>query len=109
MMKLASFMAFAAVLGMILSSTAYAGKDRVAARSTQYKCYLTMQDGTELVNYMMSKENYANGLTKALGGGYIYAKDGVSKRAIRIAHECVLAGDNFRSNQAQALDVKTLH
>lgn len=82
---------------------------RVVERSTHYKCHLTMQDGTERVNYMMSKPNYAKSLAKSLNGSYIYAKNGVTKVGIREAHECVFAEDQFKSDKAQSLDKQTLH
>lgn len=97
------------MLGLCVSFSSFAGKDRVAERSTQYKCHLTMQDGTQLVNYRMSKPKNAKALAQRLNGHYIFAKNGVTKRGISTAHECVLASEQFRSEKAKALDAKALH
>lgn len=107
-MTLNNYILIAAALGSLSSFSCLAAKDRVLERSVQYKCHLTLQDGTELVNYRMSKPNNAKKLTSGLGSGFIYAKNGVTKRGIRKAHECVLATETFRSDKAKALDEQTL-
>ena len=106
-MKLAVYMSL--LFLAMTSHFALGANDRVPQRSTQYKCHLLMQDQSELVNYMMSKDNYAKTLQRKLAGSFIYAKDGVSKRMINKAFECVEAHQDFSSMQARALDEQTLH
>ena len=110
-MKINDVVLFIVALVLWAPGIVNANKDphRVVERSTHYKCHLTMQDGTERVNYMMSKPNYAKSLAKSLNGSYIYAKNGVTKVGIREAHECVFAKDQFESDKAQSLDKQTLH
>lgn len=87
---------------------AVAANDRVKARSSQYKCHLLLKDGTQVVNYLMAKDNFATGLTHQLAGKYIYAKDGVSKRTIEKVHQCVAADEQFVELEARLLDEQTL-
>ncbi|NQZ12954.1 MAG: hypothetical protein HRT35_37900 [Algicola sp.] len=107
-MKNSVLITMASLLSMLLSTGSLAANDRSKERSTQYKCHFELADGKEIVNYMMSKDNYAKQLQREMVGKTIFDKNGVTRLHIVRVGECVKADKDFWSIEARQLDKVTL-
>ncbi|MCJ8274757.1 MAG: TapY2 family type IVa secretion system protein [Psychrosphaera sp.] len=107
-MKNTVLIVMASLLSMLLSTSSLAANDRSKERSTQYKCHFELAGGKEVVNYFMSKDNYAKQLQRVMVGQTIFAKNGVTRLHIIRVGECVKADAVFMSAKALELDKVTL-
>ncbi len=89
-----------AVMSTFISTTAFASEKR------EYKCYVDTTDGDKVVFYRWQTHEFELKVASLAGRQNINNKG--KKYFIKDVAECVALNDEFSSNRAKKLDLKTL-
>lgn len=78
-----------------------------AAARTEYKCYVELLGGKEIIYFVSVKTNQSKNLVSKLTGRKV-SGNGYKAIAIYQVKECVIETESFSSEVAQALDRVTI-
>ncbi|MFT6984469.1 MAG: hypothetical protein ACJAT7_000263 [Psychromonas sp.] len=74
---------------------------------TYYKCYLALNDKSDVVHGFVSVGKTQSEFESELEGRIVYYADGVTGSIIESVYECVAADKLFKSKEARELEAKT--